>query len=99
MSEIDATINDSRLSRPTRYAWVVVGMLAIVALLNYMDRLMITTMRDPILADIPMSDAKFGLLTSVFLWVYAAVSPLGGFLADRIGRRRVIITSLLFWSI
>jgi MFS family permease len=73
-------------------------MLCVVAMLNYLDRLMITTMRDPIRADLHASDAQFGLFTSVFLWSYAACSPLGGFLADRFGKRRVILASLLFWS-
>ncbi len=81
-----------------QYAWIVVGLLWLVALLNYLDRLMITTMRDAVMADIAMSDARFGLLTSVFLWVYAALSPVGGYLADRLGRARVIVGSLFFWS-
>lgn len=75
-------------------AWLVVGLLWFVALLNYLDRLMITTMRDPIKASITMTDAQFGLLTSVFLWVYGALSPFGGFLADRFGRSRIILASL-----
>ncbi len=86
------------LALPTR-AWVIVALLWLVALLNYLDRLMITTMRDPIKDSIPMSDAQFGLLTSVFLWVYGALSPFGGFLADRFGRTRVILGSLLVWSL
>jgi MFS family permease len=45
-----------------------------------------------------MSDAQFGLLTSVFLWVYGALSPFAGFLADRFGRSRVIVGSLFAWS-
>src|SRR2546423_8148185 len=82
----------------TRAAWLVVGVLWVIALLNYLDRLMITTMRDAIKADITMTDAQFGLLTSIFLWVYGVFSPFGGYLADRFGRRRIIISSLTIWS-
>jgi predicted MFS family arabinose efflux permease len=89
----------SKCLRPSHYAWLVVALLWLVALLNYLDRLIITTMREPIKVDIAMTDAQFGLLTSVFLWVYAGFSPLGGYLADRVGRRRVILGSLLLWSI
>lgn len=86
------------LHKVSRYAWLVVAMLWLVGLLNYLDRLAFTTMRGPIKLDVPMTDAKFGLLMSIFLWVYAAFSPLCGFLADRVGRQRVIVTSLAFWS-
>ena len=48
-------------------AWLVVGLLWFVAMLNYLDRMMITTMRDPIKEAIAMTDAQFGLLTAVFL--------------------------------
>jgi len=79
-------------------AWLVVALLWPVACLNYLDRLMITSMRDSIKAEITMTDAQFGLLTSVFLWVYAMFSPLAGYLADRFSRRRLIITSVFVWS-
>ena len=79
-------------------AWLVVGLLWIVACLNYLDRVMITTMHGSLVAAIPMTDAQFGLLTSVFLWVYGVISPFTGYLADRCSRSRVIIASLLVWS-
>jgi len=79
-------------------AWLIVALLWPVACLNYLDRLMITTMRDSIKGEIPMTDAQFGLLTSAFLWVYAFVSPLAGYLADRFSRRKLIIGSLFVWS-
>ena len=80
-------------------AWLVVALLFIVGALNYLDRITITTMRGSIIEAIPMTDAQFGLLTSVFLWVYGLLSPFAGFLADRFKRSRVIIGSLFVWSI
>jgi MFS family permease len=79
-------------------AWLVVALLWVVAALNYLDRTMITTMRGSLVEAIPMTDTQFGLLTSAFLWVYAVLSPISGFLADRFNRARVIIVSLLVWS-
>ncbi len=85
-------------SKPTFRAWLFLAMLCVVGALNYMDRMMITTMRSSIMDDMPMTDAQFGLLTSVFLWVYGLLSPVAGYLADRFNRSRVIIISLFVWS-
>ncbi|MBL9213891.1 MAG: MFS transporter [Opitutaceae bacterium] len=80
-------------------AWLTVGLLWGAACLNYVDRLMITTMRGSVIEAIPMSDAQFGLLTTVFLIVYAILSPFAGFFADRFNRSRVIVGSLFIWSL
>src|SRR5665213_1918382 len=79
-------------------AWLVVALLWFVAFFNYLDRIMLTTMRESLMDAIHMSNAQFGLLTSAFLWVYGLLSPLGGFLADRLSRSKVIIGSLFVWS-
>ncbi|MDQ6481003.1 MFS transporter [Dyadobacter sp. LHD-138] len=86
-------------SKPSTYAWTVVALLCLVGCLNYLDRMMITTMRSSIIDAIPMSDTQFGLLTSVFLWIYGLLSPAAGFLADRFSRSKVIIGSLFVWSL
>ena len=83
----------------TFYPWLVVALLCVVGCLNYMDRMMITTMRSSLVQAIPMSETQFGLLTSVFLWVYGILSPVAGFLADRFNRSKVIIASLFVWSL
>ncbi len=88
----------SLLSHPLARAWLTVGLLWFVACLNYLDRVMITTMRASLVEAIPMTDAQFGLLTSVFRWGYAFVSPAAGFLADRFSRSRVVLGSLFVWS-
>ncbi len=81
------------------YPWLLVALLCVVGCLNYLDRMMITTMRTSIVEAIPMSDGQFGLLTSVFLWVYGFASPIAGYLADRFNRSKVIIASLFIWSL
>ncbi|MEO6136536.1 MAG: MFS transporter [Ginsengibacter sp.] len=79
-------------------AWTVVLLLSLGGALNYLDRIMITTMRLSIMHEIPMSEAQFGLLTSVFLWVYGILSPFAGFLADKFNRSKIIIGSVFLWS-
>ena len=86
-------------SKLPKGAWLVVALLFFIGALNYLDRIMITTMRSSIVDAMPMSDAQFGLLTSAFLWTYGILSPFAGFLADKFNRSRVVIGSLLVWSI
>ncbi|MEY4114690.1 MAG: hypothetical protein RLZ76_1383, partial [Bacteroidota bacterium] len=58
------------------YPWIVTVMLAFVAMLNYIDRQMISTMRPAMQVDIQelMLAANFGRLMAVFLWVYGSIS-------------------------
>ena len=77
------------------YPWVVVGLLWGVALLNYMDRQMLSTMRIPMMEDVREleSAANFGRLMAVFLWVYGLMSPLSGIIGDRVNRKWLIVGS------
>ena len=81
------------------YPWVVVGLLWVVALLNYMDRQMLSTMQEAIKADISeLNKAEaFGALMAVFLWIYGIVSPFAGIIADKVSRRWLVIVSLFYW--
>jgi ACS family D-galactonate transporter-like MFS transporter len=82
------------------YPWVVVGLLWLVALLNYMDRQMLATMRPSMETDIPelVSGENFGRLMAIFLWIYALMSPISGIIADKLNRKWLIVGSLFVWS-
>ena len=82
------------------YPWVVVGLLWVVALLNYMDRQMLSTMKSAMMVDIIEleSAANFGRLMSIFLWIYGCMSPVAGMIADRVNRKWLIVGSLFVWS-
>lgn len=82
------------------YPWVVVGLLWVVALLNYMDRQMLSTMKEAMQIDIVelQSAANFGYLMAVFLWIYGLMSPVSGIIADRLNRKWLIVGSLFVWS-
>ena len=82
------------------YPWLVVALLWVVALLNYMDRQMLSTMQEAMKADIEeLNRAEaFGVLMAVFLWIYGIVSPFAGVVADRVNRKWLVIGSLFVWS-
>ncbi len=82
------------------YPWVVVGLLWGVALLNYMDRQMLSTMKEAMQVDIAelQSATNFGYLMAIFLWIYALMSPVSGIIADRLSRKWLIVGSLFVWS-
>lgn len=83
-----------------RYPWIVVGLLWFVALLNYMDRQILSTMRPAMAIDILEleSAAVFGNLMAVFLWIYGFMSPVAGIVADKWNRKWLIVGSLFVWS-
>jgi MFS transporter, Spinster family, sphingosine-1-phosphate transporter len=85
--------------RSGRYAWVVVGLLWVVALLNYVDRQVLFSLFPLLQSELQLDSVQLGLLSTVFLWVYGLLSPAAGFLADRFGRVRIILVSLLVWSV
>jgi ACS family D-galactonate transporter-like MFS transporter len=82
------------------YPWLVVALLWVVALLNYMDRQMLSTMQDAMKFDIvELQKAEaFGALMAVFLWIYGLVSPFAGVVADRVSRKKLVVGSLFVWS-
>lgn len=87
---------------PGKWAWIAVAVLWVVVMLNYFDRQLLAVLNKSITGGengIAMTQSQFGLVTSAFLVVYAVLSPVGGFLADKFSRKFIILGSLVVWSV
>jgi MFS family permease len=84
----------------SKYPWLVVALLWVVALLNYMDRQMLSTMKPSMQIDIAelQTAENFGILMAIFLWIYGFMSPVAGMIADKVNRKWLITISLFVWS-
>jgi MFS transporter, ACS family, D-galactonate transporter len=89
-----------KIEKRSWYPWAVVALLWVVALLNYMDRQMLSTMKVAMMGDIKELETaeNFGRLMAIFLWIYGLMSPMAGLIADRINRKWLIVGSLGVWS-
>lgn len=83
-----------------RGAAYAVFLLTVVNIFNYMDRMVLAVLAQPIKEELGLSDSQLGILTGfAFVAVYAAVGLPLARLADRIGRRWVLAGSLAMWSV
>ncbi|MBQ4613608.1 MAG: MFS transporter [Akkermansia sp.] len=90
------------VTKPGKWAWIAVAVLWVVVMLNYFDRQLLAVLNKSMTEGpgcIEMTQAQFGMVTSAFLIVYAALSPVGGYLADRFSRSFIIMCSLVVWSV
>jgi MFS family permease len=81
------------------WPWLVVALLWVVALLNYLDRQVIFSIFPLLQKELHANSIELGLTSTIFLFTYALFSPFAGYIADVFGRSRVIIGSLVVWSL
>jgi MFS family permease len=85
--------------RERSYKWLVVVMLWAVCFFNYADRQAIFSVFPLLKSEMGLSDVQLGIVGSSFMWVYAAFGPMAGLIGDRLRRKTLIITGLVFWSL
>lgn len=83
------------ISRPWTLAWF----LFFCAGLNYADRTALSSVIPPLRESIGITDAQIGIAGMLFLWSYALASPFVGNIADRYSRGKIVMWSLIGWSV
>lgn len=83
----------------SRVRWFLVSWLFILAAVAYLDRINLSIAGSFIATEFRLSNVQLGSLTSAFLMGYAVFQTVGGWLADRLGSRRVLAIGVLWWGI
>jgi MFS family permease len=96
---MSAELTETERNPDRYYKWVVVGFMWLIACLNYTDRMTIFSEFPVVQKEMGLSNIQLALIGSSFLWTYAVFSPVGGYLGDRFPRRRVVVGSLLLFSL
>jgi MFS family permease len=97
-SELRAGASSASGSLAGSYKWWVVFMLWFVCFLNYADRQAVGSVLPLLARDFGFDGMQLGLIGSSFAWVYAAMAPTAGLLADRSGRKRLLVWACIVWS-
>jgi MFS transporter, ACS family, hexuronate transporter len=80
-------------------ATLTIALLAGVWVIDYVDRVMMAVALPYIGAEFTLGKTEQGWLITVFALVYLLCQIPGGMLADRFGARRLLVVSLLLWSV
>jgi sugar phosphate permease len=77
--------------------WVLV-ILWLVYIINYFDRMAVLTFLPYIQKDLNLTPVEVGQLASVFFFAYAAAQISAGFLADKIGSKKVMYIAVVVFT-
>jgi ACS family hexuronate transporter-like MFS transporter len=85
--------------RATRFRFVIIGMLFLMAVVNYVDRGALSYTSEQLIKEYGFSKSQWGSVLGYFGYGYMFGAVLGGTLSDRWGPRRVWIYAGVIWSL
>jgi sugar phosphate permease len=83
----------------SRIRWFVLFLISLMYLITYMDRANISVTASAMASEFKLSKTEMGLVFSAFAWAYAVGQIPGGWLADRFGPKKVLLSIVSFWSV
>lgn len=80
-------------------AWTIAVLLAVMMLVNFLDKVVIGLVAVPMMAELQLSPAEFGLIGGALHWLFSLSAVLGGFLANHKPTRTLLLGMGLFWAL
>jgi sugar phosphate permease len=91
--------SENATSPPTKTRWLVLLLISLMYMITYMDRTGISIAAPAMAKEYGLTQTAIGIVFSVFLWAYAIGQIPGGWFADRLGPRLVLLVIVPFWSL
>lgn len=82
-----------------KYKWEVLALLWVAFLFNQADRQVFNIVLPLVKDDLKLSDVQVGAIATLFNLVYALFVPVAGYVGDLYSRKRIVVGSILFWSV
>jgi ACS family glucarate transporter-like MFS transporter len=95
---VEAVVTTVR-EQPTRIRWLMIGMIFVVDVLMFIDRVNISIAAKYIIPEYGLTEVQMGSVFSAFVLGYALLQIPGGLLGDRFGPRRVLAIAIFWWSV
>jgi ACS family hexuronate transporter-like MFS transporter len=79
--------------------WIIAGLLLVVTLVNYVDRMAISVLVKNISEDFQLDENDYGQIVALFMVAYAVMYAGSGYIVDRLGTRVGMAFFVCFWSV
>src|SRR5512135_1467467 len=86
-------------SRISAYGWVIISMLLFLGVINFADKAVLGLAAVPIIKELHLSPAEYGLVSGSLFWLFALSSILVTAWSDRIGTKAVLALLAMSWTI
>jgi MFS family permease len=86
-------------SETPKGAWTITSLLFLFMLVNFADKIVVGLAAVPIMKELNLEPAQFGLLGSSFFFLYSVAAIVVGFIVNRVATRWVLLVLALIWAL
>lgn len=80
-------------------AWTITFLLFLLMLVNFADKVVVGLAAVPIMTELKLQPAQFGLLGSSFFFLFSIAAIVVGFIVNRVATRWVLLVLALVWAL
>lgn len=80
-------------------AWRTASLLLVFMMANFFDKIVVGLLAVPIMNELRITPAQFGMIGSSFFWLFAVGGIVGGFISNRVPTRWVLLAMAVAWSL